>query len=676
MMRLISKATATVLAVTCSTSFVIPAWAADSEYKLFPVAGVFVAKGNDQSSSRIDRDFSVAVPGERGGKVFEDKFRSAFPDSSTAITDGNKRRTFAVSLQIARASKYIIKKPDGTDDVYLPISGSIYFTNLLTGEVLYTLNKTEIKVATLKSNSAGDGSIRVRELYKENFEELIDSLVRDAKNQFHPSTISAEVKSEWQGMAILAGGREQGISREDTLVDQKGNELLVLSSGPTYSIAKVQLGSFKNGDSYSKVSNQTLAEIRKPRVLAIIDKAPNDFPEVTLVQLLSDALGSKSSISLVPVNKTFQAVLTTFASKVDISQEKVRQRELPNFFYRLTIPEPIEYEVPTNLSHKTRRVYEAFALGSLVDRSGRVLYAGIGKNSIEDEVTTGISFNSAARREILIKNALVDLANKFAAEMKFSDAEIPVISASPGFVTIDDKHGMLSKGSNWRVYKSIGNVNGIKGDVKVPTWEISVQEVINTQAQALIDLPLADGVPMPASGDVVFLNGVSGDGYITRKRFTACPEQKLGTIAIPGYGDIAQNIFSSKFKGAYFTVGLSEKVSDLVRSGSGFKSDLKIPLISADYCVEPVYRVDMAEPKCEGDSCAEIANMRLTYRIRIGNQAGEIKVRQGLETKMTSAMLPKKSSPAAKSSALLADLLDESVSLNLGIIPSLLSESY
>jgi hypothetical protein len=449
-----------------------------------------------------------------------------------------------------------------------------------------------------------------------------------------------------------------------------------LSAGPTYSIAKIQLGVFSNGTSYSKVSNQTLAEIRKPRVLALIDKAPGDFPESTLIQLLSDALGAKSSISLVPVNKTFQSVLTTFASKVDISQEKLRQRELPNFFFRLSIPEPIEYEVPTNLSHKTRRIYEAIALGSLVDRSGRVLYAGIGKNTIEDEVTAGITFNSAARREIVVKNALVDLSNRFARDMKFSDAEATTTRLSDTQIAIRDDHGMLARGSNWRLYRSIGSVNGIKGDVRVPTWEIAVQDVIENQAHASLDLPIVDGAPKPEAGDVVFLNGVSGDGFVTRKRFNACPEQKLGALTIPGYGDIAQNIFASKFKAAYFTSGLSEKVAELVRAGSGFKSDLKIPNIPADYCVEPVYRVDPSDPKCTNDSCADVANMRLTYRIHVGGISGEIKVRQGLETKMVAATLPKASTPVAKTAALLADMIDEAITLNAGIIPSLLTESY
>ena len=299
----------------------------------------------------------------------------------------------------------------------------------------------------------------------------------------------------------------------------------------------------------------------------------------------------------------------------------------------------------------------------------------MGRNRIEDEVTAGMSFNPAARREVVIKNALIDLANRFGSEMKFTNAQVAVISGGKE-ITLQDDHGMLAKGANWRVYRSIGEVAGIKGDVRVPTWEINISDVAANTATAVLDLPVVDGAPEPAVGDVVFLNGIAGDGLVTRKRFGPCPEQKLGAVDIPGYGDLAQNIFASRFKAAYFSRGLGAKVSELVRAGSGFKSDLKLADEVVDYCVEPVYRVDLTDPKCEGDACADVSTIRLTYRIRAGGATGEIKARHGLETKMTSAMLPKATTSTAKSQALRADMVDELLKLNASIIPSFTKETY
>lgn len=673
MLKLLFRST---LAVLASVLPGLCAGANDSGFSLYPVPAVFTSQGGDANAARIDPDFAVAVPGERGGKYFSDSFRDLFPESVSVITAANKRRTFAVSMQVARASKYVVEKPDGTSDVYLPITGSIYFTNVMTGEVLFTFTRTEITQVTLRRDATATGSSQIQSYFRQNFDELVTSLVKTARSQFHPKSITAIVRGEWKGLAVLDGGRDQGLSRDDTLSDPDGNEVRVISAGPRYAIARLELGKFVRGGKFSKVSNQTLAEILKPRVLPLVDKTPQDLPEQTIVQILSDALGAKSSISLTPVNRTYQAVLTTIAAKADISQDAIRQRELPNFFFRLNVPEPIEFEAPTNLAHKTRRVYEAMALAELVDRSGRVLWAGIGENHIEDEVTAGIAFNSSARREVVIKNALLDLANRFGKEMKFSSAEVAVTSGGSE-PSLRDDHGMLAKGaSNLFVYRNIGKVEGIDSDVRVPIWSINVSSVTDGSAGASLDLPVVEGAPEPVAGDVVFLSGVSRSGLVTHKRFGPCPEQKLGSVEISGYGDIARNIFASRFKATYITQGLSVKVAELVRSGSGFKGEIKAMSEGADYCVEPVYRVDLVEPTCTGDVCADIATVRLTYRLRIKDATGDIKVRQGLETKMTTGALPRKTSEATRKAALRADLLDEVVKLNSSMIPSLSKETY
>ena len=646
---------------------------AENAYTLYPVAGMFTASGGTVDSSRLDADFTASTT--TGGQIFSEKFRAAFPESIAKITDENKRRTFAVSLQIARASKYVVAKPDGTDDVYLPVTGSIYFTNMLSGEVLYTVTQTDIKQVTLRHDATSAGSPKIQALFRENYEGLVGSLIALARTQFKPANISAVVKGEWKGLAIVDGGSKQGINREDTLSDPQGNELRVLSTGPSYAVAHLELGKFQRGGVFSKVSNQTIAEINKPRVLPIVERAPADFPEQTLIQLLSDSLGAKSAISLILVNPTFQNVLTTVAGKADISQEVIHRRELPNFYFRLSIPDPIEYEVPTNLSHKTRRVYEAIALAQLVERNGRVLYAGMGKSRIEDEITSNIGFNSAARREVVIKNALLDLATKFGAEMKFTEAEATVTSGGKE-IAIRDNLGILSKGASSRVYRSIGKVDGIANEVRVPIWEINVTDASDGIAKAIADLPVVEAAPEPATGDVVFLTGTTSEGMITRKRFAPCAEQKLGAVDVAGYGDIAQNIFASRFKGPYFTRGLGAKAAELIRAGTGFKADAKITDTPADYCVEPVYRIDMADPLCASDACADTLMVRLTYRIRFGDAAGEIKVRQGLEAKMTTAYVPKATPAFAKKSVLQADLLDEILKLDSGIVQGLNKETY
>ena len=145
---------------------------------------------------------------------------------------------------------------------------------------------------------------------------------------------------------------------------------------------------------------------------------------------------------------------------------------------------------------------------------------------------------------------------------------------------------------------------------------------------------------------------------------------------MPGYSDLAQNIFAARFKANYFSKGLGDKVNELIRAGSGFKSDFKIENPSADYCVEPVYRIDIAEQKCASESCADVATIRLTYRIYSDGPTKEIKVKQGLELKLTTGMLPKATSSSARMSALQDDMVDDLIQLNTSIISTLSKEIY
>lgn len=647
---------------------------AEGAYGLYPVPGLFVVGAQDKQT-RIDADFTAGVRNGEAGQDFAARIREAFPESVSAINDSNKRRTFAVSLQIARASKYIVDKPDGTLDAYLPVTASIYFTNLMTGEVLYTLTRTEISVATLVRADAAVGSSKVQALFLANFRELLSSLIIEAREKFQPRTLTATVRGNWKGLALLDGGSHDGIKRDDRLLDSSGNELNVVSAGPTYAVARVELGSFKTGSVFSKVTNQTLAEIRRPRVLPLVERKPDDMPKENLLQLFSDALGAKAAINLVPINSTFTQVLQAASATSAISQQMIYQRELPSYFIRLHVGDPVEYEVPTNLAYKTRRHFEAAAFAQLVDIKGRVLFSGMGRNHIEDEVTAGVSFNSAARREVVVKNALQDLANRFANEMKFVDAQQAVVSGGENF-TIQDTQAVLTRGDSWRVYRSIGKVAGIKGDIWVPTWDFNVSDIKGDNAQGQVSLEVVAGAPLPAVGDTVFLNGVPGGSLITRKRFGSCPVQKLGTLELVDYGELASHLFATSVHASYFTSGLGEKLRKLLPPGSGFKSDIKFEEPTTDYCVEPVYRIDSIGTQCEKEVCRDAATVRLTYRIRQSSAAGEIKFRQGLEARITASGVPKSTSEAVRTQVLRSDIFDDIVKLNVQIGASLNKEQF
>ncbi len=393
--------------------------------------GVFYP--SDETPSRINLDFRAAIEsGEQS--YFARRFRERFPACAQTISEANYRRTYAVSLQIARASRYTVSKADGTVDLYAPVTGSLYFTNVATGEVLYAATRTTIKTVSVMPDQAEPGK-RIVGLFVESFHDVVDDLVGDAAKRFNPMTVGATVRAIWNGLAILDGGTDQGVGHDDTLIDERGNELRVISSAPSYAVAVAELGTLAAGVKFSKVTNQTLAEIRKPRVLPLVVRAPQDFPDEVLVQLFSDALGSEAVISLVPVNRTFGAVVRTMGGQMDFSEEKLRARELPQFFVRLSVIDALSYDRPTNLKYKTLRVTLALAYAELIDRAGRVLYAAHATERVEDEITSGMALDLRARKEVAVKNALLALAKRFAAEFKFETAKIEITQGGQGCVS-------------------------------------------------------------------------------------------------------------------------------------------------------------------------------------------------------------------------------------------------
>jgi hypothetical protein len=627
--------------------------------QLYPVRGVFFPV--DDTPGRVDADFRAAISaGEQ--PYFAAKFRERFPEAATTITEGTQRRTFAVSLQIARASRYTVKKANGTVDVYLPVTASLYFTNVMTGEVLYAATRTTIKTVTLMPAQARAGGEKTVALFADTFHDVVDDLVSDAKERFKPHTVSAKVVKVWSGLAVLGAGTDEGLARDDTLTDDKGDELKVLHAGPGYAVATAVLGAFERGASFSRVSNGTLAEIRRPRLLPLVEAAPAGFPEESLVQLFSDALGASAPVSLVPVNRTFAAVVRALSAQLDLSKEKLTQRELPGFFVRLHVPEPISYERATNLDYQTLRVTEALAYAEVVDRAGRVLYAAFGRDRTEDTITQGQALGLEARKEIAVKNALLALAKRFGAEFRLETARLELAEGGQ-HLAVKDEHGVLAAGASLRAYRSLGKVEGVTGEVLAPTWELEVAVPGEEVTELGAVLPVVNDAPAPQKGDVLIVEGASGVDA-RRKRFGPCGEaEQLGPVELPGYTALAFNLFAAGFRAPFYARGLGARVEALVHGGTGFKEALAFAEPKVDYCVQPAYRITAVEPTCSESACAEVATIKLGYRARLATADGAVKATAGQETKMTAAALPRATSAEVRARALQGDLFDEVLKL-------------
>ena len=630
--------------------------------QLFPVQGVFFP--SDDQPNRIDPDFREAL-GDAGRAYFAEAFRARFPQAAATISQANVRRTYAVSLQVARAARYAVPKADGNTDVLLPVTASLYFSNVATGEVLYAATRTTIQPAKLSPTEAAAGSAQVRGLFAQTFRSVVDDLLGDAAERFRPTVLSVKVAGAWKGLAVLSGGKADGLARGDELLGAGGGILQILSVASDYAVATgTKAGDFAVGESFTKFSNGTLADVRKHRVLPLVELTPDGYPEAAVVQLFSDALGANAPVALVPVNPTHGEVVRAIRTQIDLSGEKLLQRQLPNFFVRLRVPEPVMFERPTNLDFKTVRVTASLAYADLVDRSGRVLFTAVGRDRIEEEITGGMALAPAARREVGVKNALLDLAKVFGKTLKLESARLPVLAGGDQIV-VKDAQGLLLPGASLRAYRAIGKVDGIAGEVWVPTWEVEVREVGADTATAAAVLPMIADAPAIQEGQLLMLDGVAHEGP-RRLRFGDCAAQgeNLGGPALPDATRLAQLLFAAGSRQPFYATGLKARVEALVRSGAGFAEDLRFTEPKVDYCVQPVFRVQPEPQKCDGTACADVAKLLAGYRIRAATAAGEVKAKTGLEARMTAAALPGATPGDTREAALRADLLDEFLKLS------------
>ncbi len=645
-----------------------PALAA-SALKLYPVRGLF-QPAND--AGLIHAAFRDAVPAASGGAYFQDEFRKAFPEAVANVADKDRRFTLVSSVQIARASSYTVDKVDGTVDVLAPVSGSLYFTNAVSGEVLYTVAATYYARATV-ARGALDAARR-QAMFQEAWQGLVAELLARARSQFKPHTVAATVKRDWNGLYLLDRGRDGGVAKGDLLSDAEGNTLEVVHAAPGYAVGTASLGKISKGASFARETNADLNELKRPRVMVLVDGVPDGMPAEIVGQLFTDQLGARAALSVVQVNPLFTQVLETAFSSTALSNEHRGKRELPDYFLRLNVPESRSFELPSSLKNRSVRSYRTVATAELVDRSGRVIFATRGADRSDDQVVAGMALDEASRREVSLKNALLDLAARIGSELKFEQSTLALESNAP--LRLQDRDGMLAPGAQLTLLRNIGRVDGIAGEVRVPFQDTAVERV--EDGAALLDAGLAlTGAPVaPVVGDLALVDSVNGVKTATRRRFAACgPAEQLGALALPAFGDLAYNGFAGAYRAPFYSPAVFARVQELVGPDTRFKARLAPVAAAPDYCAQAVYRIDPGPATCGGEPrvCQDHATVRITWRIRQGEQ---VVARSGLETKVAGAGYLEGAPAAARKNAFDSDLLDAAGKLSGDIAAGLNNQKF
>lgn len=616
-------------------------------------------------SSHVHPDFRRAVGMVDGAapevviKRLQERFDQVFPiEKVDRITPANKARTYAVSLELMRADEYRVNRPDGTVDIYLPVSVRLYITSIVSGEVLFSRAVTDYRQlrevqADLDAGSTTDKGLaaagRLDAAFRENVLGLVDKVIQDTRAQFKPFQVNARVVGQQYGLYLIDRGIDAGIAVGTELVNSAGAGIRILHTGKTYAVGEATLGDIAQGEVLSMYSTVAASDIVKPRALVINADSPSDLPGAFASQQLAENLGSQAAFTVVPVNPDFQAMMQQLATTDGIQQDELTQkRVLPDYFVRIRVAEPVSYELPTSKSFGKIRVLEGTAVAELLDQEGRVVYVSRATSKIEDEILDGgIAFLSADRRKVLYGNLLADLSQQFIRNVRFRQDVLTVVDATASGIEIDDPQKLLSEGQSVRVYRPVGRSSAGQDMTLVPIWDVNGGQRAGSSIAGVPQLPLSGKGEKMQKGDRILLQSSGGGVAGSRHSVTMCnSSQDRGTVKIDDLRGLSYIAFASSsplpFMGGDISLS-SQHITlnaekDLLKN-AGFRSRLEKFSTPAEFCYQPLVKADLANRDCKDDKGVCDADLQIIAGVAV-MQGDKLIIRKAVSQKVRLQGIP------------------------------------
>lgn len=637
------------LAGTPSTSFA-------SDAKVFPVEDVF---WDDSSASSLDKAFVTLV---KEPAFFQPLVAStykalsgAFAGRTADLSTRNADHVFAVSLNLTRATAYSVDKGNGNRDVVATVSGSVYFTNIMTGEILTVVTKTEIGRAVIDGRDSIPDAINA--LFRSGLASLVPDLSDAAAKAFTPVLVEAKVSSVLGKLFVLDGGYERGIQTGDQMEDADLNLIKIDYSAQAYAIAEISVGKAPVGSTFHKYMAAKSDGRIRPRLLVIAEQVPAGYSVQYVEQLFSDMLGDKAPYSIVQVNPKFSQLLTDVATKADLSTTDTQHRAPPELFLTLRTGEPIQYEVPTNLQFQTSRNHFAASFADIVDVNARVNASAVGTSRLSDDITKGIGPGLQERREVVIKNSLTDLANNVVRIGDTRrDANPLVAGGQPGALNVSsagkaffaDQKGVVLRKTTVKVGTATLQVL-----IPVSLAKIDAEESPGTM-RVRVGAPI-DSDRTPTSGDLFEVER-RGPTPRAANRFAICGVvEHLGAAATPELSNLAENALGSVMPGVLYAPGVQRETPNI--STAEFSSTVAWDVPDILTCIQPVDRVDVGDEACTAQ-CDRTVTAKFTLRVK---RKDEVLSRAVVEDQFHSDGFYKPITPAQLVGIIQVDLIREAL---------------
>lgn len=578
----------------------------------------------------IDCDFMSAMQ-ESGflsqiQQDFINKIKQDFPKAyADQVNAANKGRTFILSLEVVRASRYVVKK-ESTAEVFLPVTLALKLTNILTGEVIYAQNLTQIKPIKLLATDlqASTTQAQVMQEYRKLFKEVMSGLLVQLKSELNLAQIEVPVVTQWKSYLILSKGTDQNIGVGDELSAGDGSLIRVVSASGQQSVAiPILMDASAKPNMFVKNVRSTSKAVNKPKVL-IADILSHPEQSKDLIEaVFASELGDQAAFSLTPVNRRYGQLAAALSQETQLAQrEDTQQRSLPDLFIRLAVLPNVSYSQSIG-SLTEVQVHQTRVMGELIDSSGRVLFAALGVDKKEEKVSTGMGFALQDRQEVSLKNALLDLAGQFVKNVRFEKISLNVQQIKDNQVVIADPDQRLSNGMNVKIYRpyKFGQVNTV-----IPIWDAQVIKQEAGVAYLDLVLPIVDAgkdTLQPKVDDVVLLNAI-GTAAPLNTALVFCPNTAAAALG-PVVFDAAKTLsyFSLATQATlplYATTGSTEGQQPLAAAvqalteNAGFRSTLQPKFVTPPTnCIQPVYLI-----KQQSETCTTPKQCNFEYQVVAG----------------------------------------------------------
>lgn len=658
MLRLASLFLAVAIAAPTTTS------ASESGLRLHPITGLF---GPDEStcgtSGKTDNLISPILCeklapierrqywGQRFGTLIAERFGSDWvthdlsaPPPSGMTRETLMSRTLVTSLHVSRADLWVVNKP-GVVDVHMPITVTLLMTNVLTGEVMFAQT---VSTNVQGPMEPGRYQAQATAQFDKHFDEALVRLIDEAKTRFQPSTVSTQVRSRNGDLYVVDAGSQKGLRQGD----QIGADARVVFADTHYALVMPALDTLSVGQTLSRYVAQPLDALNRLSLLVVVAETPPEMPRGYAAAVMEETLTTAGGFAIMPVNPAASAIRGPQLTAAGVES---RPPALPDYFLRVTVAPLEPVQAATNVRDVERRVQDARVFLEVIDMDGRVVFATEGKDQQIDEIASGMAPSTAQRRDVAVRNAMLQAAQALKADFTPSRIRLNIASTEASDVVINDPAGALGMGQDAHVVRSIGRVPGVQGEVWAPVAALEITGFgtgIATARQSGVELARV------RRGDQVVHDTV-GSLSTSRFRYAPCTTAVVFRGAEqPLFHALSFNRFAAGFPGAVQASNFADEAAPLgLTSISPDYHEVKALITRpADLCFEAVHNLTQTGQKRSGQNFVQN-----TYDLTVGYilKRNDHRVSaQGLQQTLTATAVPSESDSEHQDLSVQIDLAD------------------